>query len=47
MSHFEIRRGVRQRGLGQPPWRRAIGLFIIIAGVVCVIAAMVSLGIGQ
>ena len=44
MSRFAIRTGVRQRGLGPPAWRRAIGLTIMTVGAICAIAAMVSLG---
>lgn len=44
MARFEIRTGVRQRGLGPPAWRRALGLTIMIAGAVCAVVAMVSIG---
>jgi len=43
MSRFAIRTGVRQRGLGPPAWRRAIGLAVMILAAVFVIAAMLSL----
>ena len=34
---------IRQRGLGPPAWRRALGLTILIAGAVCAIVAMLSI----
>jgi hypothetical protein len=43
MSRFEIRTGVRQRGLGPPPWRRAIGVTVMGVGAVCAIIALLSL----
>jgi hypothetical protein len=43
MSRFELRTGVHQRGLGPPPWRRALGLTIMIAGAVFVVVALLSL----
>ena len=43
MSRFEISTGVRQRGLGPPAWRRAIGLTILTIGAVCAVVAMLSI----
>jgi hypothetical protein len=43
MSRFDIRTGVRQRGLGPPAWRRAIGLTIMVASAVFAVVAMLSL----
>ena len=43
MSRFAIRTGVRQRGLGPPPSKRATGITIMLAGAVLVVAAMLSL----
>ena len=34
---------VRQRGLGPPPWRRAIGLTVMIAGAILAVIAILSL----
>ena len=34
---------VRQRGLGPPPWRRALGLAIMIGGAVFAVVALLSL----
>ena len=34
---------VRHRGLGPPPWRRVLGLTIMIAGAVFVVVALLSL----
>ncbi len=33
----------RSRGLGPPPWRRALGLTIMTVGAVCAVIAMLSL----
>jgi hypothetical protein len=43
MSRFAIRMGVRQRGLGPPAWRRALGLTIMGAGALFAIGALLSL----
>jgi hypothetical protein len=43
MSRFVIRTGVRQRGLGPPAWRRAIGLTVMATAALCAIVAMLSL----
>ena len=43
MARFEIRTGIMQRGLGPPAWRRTLGLAVMIAGAVFVVAALLSL----
>jgi hypothetical protein len=43
MSRFEIRTGVKQRGLGPPALRRAIGLAVMILAALFVVAATLSL----
>jgi hypothetical protein len=43
MSRFAIRTGVRQRGLGPPAWRRAIGLAVMILAAILVVIALLSL----
>ena len=43
MARFEIRTGVHQRGLGPPPWRRALGLTVMTVGAVCAVIALLSL----
>ena len=43
MSRFAIRAGVRQRGLGPPAWRRALGLTMMIAGALFALVALLSL----
>jgi hypothetical protein len=37
MARFEIRTGVRQRGLGPPAWRRALGLTILLLSALAVL----------
>jgi hypothetical protein len=44
MSRFAIRTGVRQRGLGPPAWRRAVGFTVLSVGAAFAVAAMLSLG---
>jgi hypothetical protein len=43
MSRFAIRTGVRHRGLGPPPSKRATGITIMLAGAVFVVIGMLSL----
>ena len=43
MARFEFRTGVRQRGLGPPAWRRALGLTIMIVGAICAVVALLSI----
>lgn len=43
MSRFAIRTGVRQRGLGPPAWRRAIGLAVVIVAAAFAVLALLSL----
>ena len=43
MSRFAIRTGVKQRGLGPPAWRRALGLAVMTVGAILAILALLSL----